>query len=154
MWSTQVDRLAKYGFQRASRAGNGRSSRTPSCGSCHVFLLWAEGRRVFHAGLSFDRIFWGVCDYFLYGFAVSNRPQCAPTPPLKYELTEWLASSPCFSILTVSKTHPLIHILLVQPQASQAHVSRKSKRLIRERVTHCVTRCKVTRGAFGNLNAI
>ena len=28
----------------------------------------------------------------------------------------------------------------------QAHVSRKSKRLIHESVTRCVTRCQVTRG--------
>ena len=31
--------------------------------------------------------------------------------------------------------------LLLQPQAAQAHVSRKSQRWIHERVTRCVTRC-------------
>ena len=36
-------------------------------------------------------------------------------------------------------------------QASRAHVMRKSKRLIHESVTRCVTRCYVTRGNVENL---
>ena len=35
----------------------------------------------------------------------------------------------------------LVICLLKQPQMAQAHVSRKSKRLIHESVTRCVTRC-------------
>ena len=40
MWSTQVDQFVNYGFQCASRASNGRNSRTlrSNCGLCCVFL--------------------------------------------------------------------------------------------------------------------
>ena len=40
--STLVDQYANYGLQRASRTGNGRSSRTlrSSCGLCRVFVNW------------------------------------------------------------------------------------------------------------------
>ncbi|RMX50793.1 hypothetical protein pdam_00003149 [Pocillopora damicornis] len=43
---------------------------------------------------------------------------------------------------------------IVLSQAAQAHVSRKSQRLIHERVTRCVTRCSVTRGTVEYLNTL
>ena len=42
----------------------------------------------------------------------------------------------------------------VIPQAAQAHVSRKSQRLIHENVTRCVTWCYVTIGTVENLNTL
>ena len=42
MWSTKVDQFVNYGFQCASRASNGRSSRTlrSNYGFCRVFPNW------------------------------------------------------------------------------------------------------------------
>ena len=52
------------------------------------------------------------------------------------------------------KEGKVIKMGLASPQAAQAHVSRKSHRLVHESVMRCVIRCYVTRGAVENLNTL
>ena len=75
MCSTYVDRLANYGFQCASSAGDGRSSRTSRSnhGLCSVFLRGGERRRELHAVFGFDRIFLVLEELNLFPKTVKNR---------------------------------------------------------------------------------
>ena len=52
---------------------------------------------------------------------------------------EYIIQSPVFFVYNVIMLNIVYAIVL--PQAAQAHASRKSQRLIYERVTCCVTRC-------------
>ena len=52
---------------------------------------------------------------------------------------KYVIQNPAFFVYNVVMLNIVYAIVL--SQAAQAHVSRKSQRLIHERVTHCVTRC-------------
>ena len=65
---------------------------------------------------------------------------------------KYMIQNPVFFVYNVIMLSIVYAIVL--SQAAQAHVSRKSQRLIHERVTRCVTRCSVTRGTVEYLNTL
>ena len=65
---------------------------------------------------------------------------------------KYMIQNPVFFVYNVIILSIVYAIVL--SQAAQAHVSRKSQRLIHERVTRCVTRCSVTRGTVEYLNTL
>ena len=60
-----------------------------------------------------------------------------------FSFNKYMIQNPVFFVYNVTMLSIVYAIVL--SLASQAHVSRKSQRLIHERVTRCVTRCKVTK---------
>ena len=57
-------------------------------------------------------------------------------------------------MLVVSKGSKVIKMGLASPQAAQAHVSRKSHRLVHESVMRCYESVDVVGGAVENLNTL
>ena len=91
---------------------------------------------------------------------MSEETQSFPKPHKKLrQLGVQVCSQSFFYYLHFDCTNELKNAMVwerktVGAQASKAHVSRKSERLIHESVTRCVTRCYVSRGTVENFNAL